>query len=198
MTIGSGFFGQENLNLRYECERVDPEQNTTCTYTYIGAAAAQRLAAGCHQNTRADNTAYTSTLQIMTHSYPPRLDYEGGEETVTWALTCEPSSTVPEWCAEDPDNYPSSAFRSVFELPETDFATYQLIVTAGMEKLNATQGSGPTVASATPTSTGDEAAAPFTTSESTGPAEFTGAAGEMVAEGPLMVGLGAAVAAFFV
>jgi hypothetical protein len=98
-----------------------------------------------------------------------------------------PTST-PDWCSNDPEDYPDEGSSTSYETAVTDFAKYQVVLTAGLEKLDATQAATPMMVSATPTGGGNA------TATSSLP-EFTGAAASLAGQ-QLLTGMGAAVAAF--
>ena len=93
----------------------------------------------------------------------------------------------PSWCS-DSSFVPSSGWSyPLSSVKREDIGTYQLVITAGQEKLSATQGASVGGSGATSTSTGSGVGA------GTG---STGAAMPIRTAGPVLAGLGAAVAVF--
>jgi hypothetical protein len=110
----------------------------------------------------------------------------------THALTCVRAGTTstPSWCSDDPMNWPDEGFSVVDQSAATQFATYQVVLTAGLEKLSATQAATPTMGSAVPTGSANSTA----TSDLS---ESAAAAAKVVGGKTLIAGIGAAVAAYF-
>ncbi|KAH4408502.1 hypothetical protein HBI38_161250 [Parastagonospora nodorum] len=151
--------GTNFYNLRCDLQAsADP----ACTLSYNPSMARRVL---CPNMVSTTEMIY----QYYVHTYPARLGYEAGVETVMRDITMVylPS----EGLVERP-----SVSREVV-------ASYQVVVTAGEEKLKATQGSGVSGSVATPT-----ASVPLST--------FTGAAAPVKTVMPALVGFGAVAAAF--
>lgn len=159
-----------------ELERIRCEKQTetgaapTCTISYGRALAAEM---GCKTAERPG----TTVVYTYTNSYPARLTYSAGVETVhqTIEYLSLPTGKPYSWCSDgDFQGYPSDFSGSVETLSTLSAAyaaTYQVIITAGQEKLPSKTGSGEQ-----PSSTG--AAVPLRTAA------------------PAYIGLGAALAAF--
>jgi hypothetical protein len=78
--------------------------------------------------------------------------------------------------------------------PASELETYYLVLTAGTEKLDATQAATPTLSSAASTGTGD--AAETGPSGSAAQPEATEGGAPMATGAPMLMGLGAAIALF--
>jgi hypothetical protein len=126
----------------------------------------------------------TPTYASFVYEYSARSTYSAGLETIVKSVAVGPTDTaVPTWCSDD-EFYPSSGFTFTPSMKKEDLATYQLVITAGLEKLSATQGassSGPTPTVGGAGSGSSGAAMPIKT---------------MGPMGPVMAGLGAAAAIF--
>ncbi|KAF2010985.1 hypothetical protein BU24DRAFT_50425 [Aaosphaeria arxii CBS 175.79] len=120
------------------------------------------------------------------------------------------SYTLPAWCTEGTE-LPASLARDVFTLAQSEIGTYEVIITAGEEKLSAvaTTGASVTPSSAqstgsntTPTGTGSSTAASAAQSGSSGTGTATtsetGAAVPLRTMAPALAGFGAALAMFVV
>jgi hypothetical protein len=204
MTIGPNLWGQQDdLNLpvpgdqsgtasnnhiyNVYCEGWDnTAANWTCTSSY-GAS----IAAIIQCNTGTGNSEASTETFYNTHSYPARLNYSAGTETVTHSFVFAPDTTsIPSWCSDDPMNLPDEGSSEAYESAATRFATYQVVLTAGLEKLGATQAATPTIGSAVPTGSVNSTA-------SGALPEFTAGAAKVVGGKTLIAGMGVAVAAYF-
>jgi hypothetical protein len=92
--------------------------------------------------------------------------------------------SIADWCSNS-SYTPTIGYQQSLAVKKEDIATYQLIITAGQEKLGATPGVGASASGATPTSGGIGAGS-----------VSSGAAMPMKTIGPVIAGLGAAVAVF--
>jgi hypothetical protein len=163
----------KNINIR--CNGGSPQ---LCTYSYGAKLASQLQCETAHGD---GSTRY----QTLTNSYPGRLSYSAGIETITRSIVYRPytPSSTPSWCSET-DYTPSSGYARTYTMSDNTLGTYQLVITAGAEKLSsATQGVSASLSGATPTA-------------SSGSAGSVGAAGPMRTAAPVLVGLGAAAAMF--
>jgi hypothetical protein len=133
-----------------------------------------------------DSTQTSSTsFTTQTYTYSGRMSYSGGVETLTRTYIFEPNTKgFPDWCSNS-SYTPTTGYQQTLTVKKEDIATYQLVITAGQEKLSATPGVGVSASGATPTSGGAGAG--------TG---SSGAATPIRTVGPMIVGLGAAVAVF--
>ncbi|KAI4646031.1 hypothetical protein J4E93_005610 [Alternaria ventricosa] len=115
-------------------------------------------------------------------------------QTFSWGYGSAVSSvSQPAYCSES--GTPDEPYVSEVEIAATQFGTYYLVITAGTEKLEATAAATPTMSSAMSTGASTDA----TDASGTAPVpEVTEASAPMVRGAPLLAGLGAAAAAFFV
>lgn len=103
--------------------------------------------------------------------------------------------SAPAWCA-DGEEVPEEERKHAYGVEPEDVATYQVVITAGLEKLSAT--AGPSVEAKRPVATGavtlqrGQNVVPLATATGSAPVEATGGA---VAGRPAMVGLGVGVLA---
>ena len=112
-------------------------------------------------------------------------------EVVTRTVVIDPFvDGIPRWCTGRTTD-PSGRYVRTRTLDRTDIRTYQVVITAGQEKLSATQGVSGTLSG--PVSTGSGGVAASTGSAAT--PQATNAAAPMVTMGPKVMGLGVAVAA---
>jgi hypothetical protein len=163
----------------------DAAANWTCTGSY-----GPSIAANIQCNTGGGRSEASTEFYYNTHTYPARLNYSAGTETIIHTLVYEPdNTTTPAWCSNAPQDYPTEGLSEVYEAAVTSFGTFQVVLTAGLEKLDATQAATPTMESAMPTGSGNATA-------TAGAPEFTGAAASLAGQ-QMLVGMGAAVAAFF-
>ncbi|KAH9864328.1 hypothetical protein J1614_010262 [Plenodomus biglobosus] len=175
------------------CEKEDPANqnaNATCTVSY-GANYVYAMKCDVPQ-TEGQTRVWTQTI-----TYDDRLSYSAGVETILETRTFLPDTEpAPAWCSDGPGLRTEGSAMTFDALP-TSFGTFQVVVTAGMEKLNATQGAGVTGSSAQPTATNSlTTASPV--SGSSGLPEATGAAACLLRPGGVVVALGVAVAALVV
>jgi hypothetical protein len=156
---------------KIRCEKqTGTDAAPTCTVSYGRALAA---GIGCLTEERPASTK----VYTFINSHPGRLTYSSGVETVleTIEYLSLPTGTPYSWCGEGEfQGYPSDfsgIVSTISTLSATDAATYQVIITAGQEKL------------------------PSKTSSSQQPSS-TGAAVPLRTAAPAYIGLGAALAAF--
>jgi hypothetical protein len=129
-----------------------------------------------------DSTATSSTsYSTYTNTFSGRLSYSAGVETITRTFIFGPwTKGFPTWCTIS-DFVPSSGLQWPVSAKREDIGTFQLVITAGQEKLSATPAVSASVSSATVTGAG---------------AGSSGAAVPMKTVAPVIAGLGAAVAIF--
>ncbi|RAR16445.1 hypothetical protein DDE83_000010 [Stemphylium lycopersici] len=205
MTIGPEYFGRTNVlgynidpdneeaqkqnEQKIDCEWPTPEDeksNRTCIASY-GPGFVQGPPCGTF-------TYYSSSTVIVTYTnpYPARLNYSAGMETIvttaTVPLDYSAVSSVPTSCGDDVGDTSEDGHTTEFIAEPSNFATYQLVITAGEGLLSASPAATPTESDAQSTG-GDE------TSSSDAP-EDTGNAATKATGMPIIMGLGAA-AAFF-
>jgi hypothetical protein len=144
--------------------------------------------------------SYTKTgveTRTLTRTYPADSEGPGSTETRTVTVT-DTESTMPTMCSESIGPDDSVQTITVEDDDESFmFTTYQLVLTAGTEKLSAAAtptagGPSSTGGSNSPTGSAQSGGA----AQSTDTTQSTGAAPMMTAA-PLLAGLGAAAAAIF-
>jgi hypothetical protein len=166
-----------NYILHCDIATASSNDPASCTYSY-GPRYARAL--NCQQYDGDSSTDY----ETFTHSYPGRETYSAGVETVTKTFIYAPfTGTTASWCSNS-SYYPESGEIVTLTLKREYVKTFQVVITAGMEKLSATQGASASPSSATPTA-------------SAGAGDGSrGAAMPLRTAGPVLAGLGAAAAIF--
>lgn len=171
----------------------------TCTYSENGAYLASMYCS---------NVKEYATPVTTTYAYTYTSDEYGPATTETYVETYGglddfPSYLEPyiEFCSTGGSALPEEIAIATETFKPKYVQNYQVIITAGEEKLKATAGSTPSNSEAKPTGTATGTAATGTATSATGStdapqAEFTGAAAPMRALAPALAGLGAAMAAF--
>jgi hypothetical protein len=138
--------------------------------------------------------SYTQTgvaTRTLTRTYPADSEGPASTETMTATFT-NSETTLPLMCSESIG--PDDSVQTITVEDDDEafmFTTYQLVLTAGTEKLSAAA----TPTAGGPSSTGGSNS-PTDSAQSTGTTQSTGAAPMMTAA-PLLAGLGAAAAAIF-
>jgi hypothetical protein len=163
------------LDIVYHCDLPASSANAApdCTAS-IGPWLARRFQC---DSTASSQTSYTT----QTYTYSGRLSYSAGVETLTRTARFGPNTRgFPTWCS-DSTFAPSSGWQYPLSVKREEIATFQLVITAGQEKLSATPAVSAGVSSATPTGAG---------------AGSSGAAMPMKTAAPVIAGLGVAVAVF--
>jgi hypothetical protein len=156
---------------------VDAEPDCNASYDPV-------LARGilCPASARTTGTRYLS----VPHTYSARGSYAAGVETIVRTFVYGVNTRERQsWCT-DRSYVPSSGYSYKPTIKKEDVGMYQVIVTAGEEKLKATQGASGSGASVTPTGAMGSGAG----------SASTGAAMPMKTVGPVVAGLGAFAAAF--
>lgn len=110
-------------------------------------------------------------------------------------LSYSDDTDVPDYCKSG-SVLPASVRAHTYAIEQEDIATYQVLVTAGLEKLSATAGATPATSFAIPTATGSFTLQRGQNTLPTGAAEAAGAAGAILPLHPALAGLGAAAMAF--
>jgi hypothetical protein len=167
-----------DLLLRCDIASAPSNDPASCTYSYVPYLA-RRI--NCERR-----SARTSTfLRTYTHTYSGRGTYSAGVETFVRSLVFGGANTrsTASWCS-DSSYLPESGYITTFTMERESIGAYQVVITAGLEKLSATQGVAVSSSSATPTASGG------------GAGGSTGAAVPMKTMGPVYAGLGAAAAMF--
>ena len=179
----------EDQEYRIRCERQSTgNTGPTCIQSY-----GRMLATRMQCRTQPARSRATSTqLWSRTHSYSGRGSYSAGVETLVQTMVWRPVTTPnPDWC--DDETYLRTFNGYSREVPASaigqEVATYQVIITAGLEKLNATAGASATPSTVQPTGTQTNSTGVSTSGSA--------AAAPMKTAGPAFVGFGAAMAAFF-
>jgi hypothetical protein len=178
--------GDQTTNLygvHVYCEKTDTAGNApaTCTQEMEPGLASAFF---CDASGPRDTTVYTDT---ETHFYGSGIWGAPGVETLTEAYS---QNERNPWCDDASAN--TNSFTSTWEVRSgqaSAIATYQVVITAGEEKMTATAGAGAGTGTAKPTGTG----AP--TGASSGNA--AGLAAPMKTGVPALAGVGALAAAFF-
>ena len=159
-----------------ECTRSneDLDASATCVFSAVGASESARE--DCNRYSRSE--LRTTTITITRPSGPQ-------QSATVWVETSTQDyrSNAPDYCTDS--TIPEDAIRRTRTFPggsDRVMQTYGLILTAGLEKLEASAVSTPTRSGDNPTQTA---------------AESTGAAAPMRTTAPALAGMGAAVAAFF-
>lgn len=124
----------------------------------------------------------------------------GDDYTVTETTTIDYRTRVPSYCKSG-SKLPESIIANTYTIEQKEIATYQVVITAGADKLSATAGATPSSSGPAPTSTGaftlyqGQNVVPTQTG-SAQPVHETGAAGALLPLHPALAGLGAAAMAF--
>lgn len=162
----------------------------TCTYSTNGALAYKSMCS--------PYSTYTD-VYTTTYEYTYSSDRYGPESTETYVETVDYRSYIPSFCTEG-TTIPESYAVDTMTLSRSRINEFQVVITAGEEKLSATAGSSASGSGPAPTGTGAQGTAGNGTSP-TGPSAAasapinTGAAMPMITAAPMLAGLGAAVAA---
>ncbi|KAJ4360534.1 uncharacterized protein N0V89_001099 [Didymosphaeria variabile] len=133
---------------------------------------------------------YTSTQEIA----------YGDDYTVTETTIIDYRTRIPSYCKSG-STLPESVVAHTYAIEQEEIATYQVVITAGAEKLSATAGAMPSNSGPVPTGTGaftlhkGQNVVPTETG-SAAPVQETGAAGMNLPLHPALAGLGAAAVAF--
>ncbi|PSN67544.1 hypothetical protein BS50DRAFT_574220 [Corynespora cassiicola Philippines] len=171
-----------------KCEMQTAAMEADCTYS-IGTGLAR---ARC-------NPPASPTSFVLTNLWTFTDTDTAGVETILRTYVNSPTAPVPTWCADENAPIPTSDLITPVKIPRSEYGTYELVITAGEEKLRATTGGSVSTSGPQPTGTGSEAASVATSSEAaaTGGAGDTGAATSVRGAAPAVAGLGAAIAAYF-
>jgi hypothetical protein len=114
-----------------------------------------------------------------------------GVETIVRTFPGSPTTPAPDYCSAGSDApVPSSVLQFNEVLPRDSFVNYEIIITAGEEKLSATTGGAVTTS-------GPEPTGPQTSNQGPAASETgNGASAPMRTMVPALAGLGAAAAVF--
>jgi hypothetical protein len=180
-------FKDAEVTLSAACSRKDQTAAPTCEVATIGYDSARKTF--CSSWTDGPVSA-DYTTETYTETYTS--DESGPATTETWTTTFNMLDSAPEFCTESVNSTAGDSPRTIIMTGDDSvpFSTFQLVLTAGTEKLAS--------AAATPTggasSTLASSAKPTGTS---GPVEQSTAAAPMITAAPILAGLGAAAAAIF-
>lgn len=170
--------------LRYGCTRTGTATDVkpACTFSW-GAGIARELVCVAGDQP----TPYLRT-RIQTFTYSGRLSYSGGVTTVTSVQSFSAATTLkdPEWCSDSTALPPEGGASDKITFGVGVIGNFQMVLTAGVEKLSATPAASGSASGATPTGARSSGTA----------AQNTAAAVPMKTAGPLLAGLGAAAAVF--
>jgi hypothetical protein len=151
---------------RLGCQKQTTENaKPTCTRSW-GRSVASEDNCDAPAATPGPESTY---IQTHTHSFSGRGSYSAGVETVTKAITMKPQTTPPpDWC--NAETLPSDFSGYVETLADSSidagFFTYQVFMTAGLEKLSATTGGSASTGAPTASTASTAAAAPLQTAGS--------------------------------
>lgn len=191
------------VSYTYRCEFPTAPANAqpACTMSYGGALA--QLLECDYRTYEGASQSYTS-YETNLYTYSGRGTYSAGVDTIIETYIDGPNTaSAPTWCSDE-NYFPSSGYVSTTAVKKEDFASYQVVITAGGEKLSATTKASASLTSASATGSG---AMGSSTTESSGAGSKASAsvataskaaAAPIMTVGPMVVGLGAAVAAFVV
>jgi hypothetical protein len=190
-TIGPGWYeyatrapnfdghSTDGYGLRVRCERADTANDAHVTCTEI---TDPELASFWYCDALTTTITDTETFEYGSGTW-------GGPGVTTVTQVASQNGNIP-WCSESSASL--SSFTSTYEVSSDingGINTYQLVITAGQEKLAATAGASPSTNAAKPTGTGDVAGASSGTS--------VGVAAPVKTGVPALAGVGALAAAFF-
>ncbi|KAG9184942.1 hypothetical protein G6011_11772 [Alternaria panax] len=198
---GVGATGPDDESYDYFCHWPNPDDansNRTCAMSYSPYMASLLY---CNATTLPSTS---ESAWILTHTYPARGSESAGTETVKQTVTFGYGSPIPA-STEEPalcsglssGEQPDEGYAVEMGLPASSIQIYYLVLTAGTDKLEASQAANPTVSSARATGTGD-AEETGASSGSAAQPEATEGAAPMVTRVPMLAGLGAAVAALLI
>lgn len=179
-----------DMNVQIQCTQpAQSDDGAQCT-GILGDGYARFARCNEYQTTRTDRPNLTNSSTSYPHTYGTGLWGSGGVETVTLNFTYSPQTetTTPAWCTSD--EVPASILTIEAPSPVESFAVYQIVITAGQEKLSAYSG----VVSATGSPTASAGSGITSASATvTGAPESTGAADKINAVVPALAGMGIAV-----
>jgi hypothetical protein len=188
-----------DMNVQIQCTQ-PAQSGDEVSYTEIlGDGFARFISCNEYQTTQTDRPQYTNSSTVYPHTYGTGLWGSGGTETITMNFTypLQTETTTPAWCTSD--DVPASVLTIADPSPAESFAVYQIVITAGQEKLSAYSGSLVAVSTAsgstgnvpvaTPSAGSGAASASATASA---PPVNTGAADRISAVVPALAGMGVA------
>ncbi|KAJ4288392.1 hypothetical protein N0V90_011627 [Kalmusia sp. IMI 367209] len=187
VTTSTELFDGPELTVMYGCQltsgtyRRSSTVGAVCRYSSDGPAVYSSFCGYYSDYT----DVYTRTMEYT---------YDEPYSVVTETTTIDYRTRIPSYC-ESGSSLPDSVVANTYTIEKSEIATYQVVITAGEEKLSATAGATVSNGGAAITGTG---ASPNNVPTGTGgaPAEETGAAGAVLPLHPALAGLGAAAMAF--
>ncbi|KAF2740740.1 hypothetical protein EJ04DRAFT_164380 [Polyplosphaeria fusca] len=163
----------------------------TCVYSMGGELAFSSYCSDYSTYTDVYTTTYVDSYS--SDEFGPATEY-------TYTETVDYGDYIPEFCTEG-STLPESIAVETVTLSKSYIGTYQVVITAGEEKLDATAAAAPSSGASQTASTTGAAPAPtgangtVTSGTASAPPQGTGAA-PLMTMAPALVGLGAAIAAF--
>ena len=179
------------------------------TTTTDADGAALTMGYGCHEVSARGGVSVGAACRFASEgpavysSYCASYSDYTGVSTETrdhTTTTIDYRTRVPSFCKSG-SKLPESIIANTYTIEQKEIATYQVVITAGAEKLSATAGATPSSSVPAPTSTGafklhqGQNVVPSQTG-SAQPTHETGAAGALLPLHPALAGLGAAAMAF--
>ncbi|KAF2035198.1 hypothetical protein EK21DRAFT_42898, partial [Setomelanomma holmii] len=128
----ANFTNAEDYTLLCEYATPPPAGVVTCTASY-GPALARAI--------KCPRTARTTGTRLSTDifTYSGRGSYSAGVETIVRTVIYGPyTRSRPDWCDQS-SFLPASGYSNTDTVKKEDIGTYQVVITAGQEKLSATQ-----------------------------------------------------------
>jgi hypothetical protein len=123
----------ESYTFRCEIPTAPANAQPACTMSYGGALAPFIECYTDEGSVQQSSTLYDTAL----YTYSGRGTYSAGVETITETYIFGPNTiSTPSWCSDE-NYFPSSGYVSVRSVKREDFASYQVVITAGAEKLRA-------------------------------------------------------------
>ena len=180
-----------DINVQIQCtQSAQSDDEVQCTGV-LGNGYARFARCNEYQTTQTGRPLLQDSSTVYPHTYGTGLWGSGGVETVTMNLTypLQTETTTPAWCTDD--EVPASILTIDAPSPVESFAVYQIVITAGQEKLSTY--SGTVSATGTPSKSasagsGVTSARPIVTETP----ESTGAAGKINSIVPALAGIGVA------
>lgn len=154
----------------------------TCTYSMGGELA--------YKSYCSDYSSYTDAY-TSTYEYTYTADEWYPETVETYIRTVDYRTYIPEECSSG-STLPEDIAVQTVTMSRGYIETYQVVITAGEEKLSATAGSAPQGTGAQATNGTITGGTPTANAP-----QNTGAAAPMVTQAPLLAGLGVAAMAVF-
>lgn len=183
---GSVLEGSE-LTAMYGCELASGTHKRRST---LGAVCRHSLNGPAMHSSFCDNYSDSTTVSTRTR------EHEYDDSTVVETTTIDYRTHVPDYCKSGASALPDSLVVDTYSIEKSELATFQVIITAGEEKLSATAGATVSNTPAMVTGTGAIHIPPTGTGAEPAQVTGAGAAGAMLPLHPAIAGLGAAAMAF--